>query len=273
LFWFALYIALLEAPIDLNYYLIHKIFYFILFFSFIILIAYVISTFFSKLVSNKIKPNIIRLIVIFIGSILLLDQIGLKVKPILFGMCLTSAPMVLAFQDIFVGFYSGVLIFISKHIVKGDYVKLDSGEEGTVIEINWRTTLIKGMSNIIIIVPNTKLSSAIVTNFHFNNDSEITSSISCYVAYGYDLQYVETIALQAAQEVINQCNEAVKTYTPKLLFTTLGTHGICFNLFFRTKNMYSKAFIKSEILKNIYRRFREKNIDIPHFKDYYSYIK
>ncbi|MDR0915453.1 MAG: mechanosensitive ion channel [Endomicrobium sp.] len=271
-FLLALYSSLLNAPININFYILHKTFYFIVSFSLIILIAYIISKFFSKLVSNKIKPNIIRLIIIFIGLILLLDQIGVKVKPILFGMCLTSAPMVLAFQDIFVGFYSGVLIFVSKQIVKGDYVKLDSGEEGTVIEINWRTTVIKAMSNIVIIIPNTKLSSAIVTNFHFNNNSEITSFISCYVAYGYNLTYVENIAIIAAKEIIKKYDDTVKNYTPIILFTHFSECAIHFNLFFRIRNMYSKAFIQSEMLKNIYKRFNEAKIVIPHFENYYRYI-
>jgi small-conductance mechanosensitive channel len=272
-FLIVFYISLLNSPININFSIIHKIFYFTISLSLIILIAYIISKFFSKLVSNKIKPNIIRFIIIFIGFILLLDQIGVKVKPILFGMCLTSAPMVLAFQDVFVGFYSGVLIFISKQIVKGDYVRLDSGEEGTVVEINWRTTVIKSMSNIIIIIPNTKLSSAIVTNFHFNNNSEITSFISCNVAYGYNLEYIENIAILAAKEVINKWDVAVKTYTPIILFTHFGEYAIHFNLFFKIKNMYSKAFIQSEMLKSIYKCFNEAKIVIPYFKDYYRYIK
>ncbi|MDR0915415.1 MAG: mechanosensitive ion channel [Endomicrobium sp.] len=272
-FLVTLYSSLLNAPININFHIVHKIFYFTVSLSLIILIAYVISKFFSKLFSNRIRPNIIRFIIIFIGLMFLLDQVGVKVKPILFGMCLTSAPMVLAFQDIFVGFYSGVLIFISKQIVKGDYVKLDSGEEGTVIEINWRTTLIKTMSNITIIIPNTKLSSVIVTNFHFNNNSEITSFISCNVAYGYNLAYVERTAIIAAQEVINRYTETVKTYTPIILFTHFGEYAIHFNLFFRIKNMYSKAFIQSEMLKNIYKRFHEAKIVIPYFHHCYRYSK
>lgn len=48
----------------------------------------------------------------------------------------------------------------------GDYVKLDSGEEGYVVAFSWRSTRVRMLSNNVIIVPNARLSQAIVTNYH-----------------------------------------------------------------------------------------------------------
>ncbi|MDR0985308.1 MAG: mechanosensitive ion channel family protein [Endomicrobium sp.] len=265
-FWYFLiisYITILKLPINIPQNIIHKIFYTIFVFSLLVLISSILSDLFCKLISNKIKPKVIKLSIVFIEFIFFLDQIGIKVKPILFGMCLTSAPMVLAFQDIFAGFYSGVVIFISKNISKGDYIKLDTGEEGTVLAINWRTTTIRGMSNIVIIIPNTKLSSAIITNFNNNNNSEITGYVSCKVSYDNNLEHVENIAILAAKEIINKYECTVKSYIPIVLFTSFGDYAINFNLLFKVKHIYFKALIQSEILKSVYKKFKDENIKIP----------
>ena len=49
----------------------------------------------------------------------------------------------------------------------GDYIKLSSGEEGYVEDIGWRTTRIKMLANNIIIIPNSKLSQSIITNYYY----------------------------------------------------------------------------------------------------------
>ena len=48
----------------------------------------------------------------------------------------------------------------------GDYIKLNTGEEGYVTDIGWRCTTIRALANNLIIVPNSKLAQAIVTNYH-----------------------------------------------------------------------------------------------------------
>ena len=48
----------------------------------------------------------------------------------------------------------------------GDYVKLNSGEEGYVTDIGWRCTTFRAPANNTIIVPNAKLAQAIVTNYN-----------------------------------------------------------------------------------------------------------
>src|ERR1035441_8732050 len=48
----------------------------------------------------------------------------------------------------------------------GDYIKLNTGEEGYVTDIGWRATTMSALANNMILVPNSKLGQAIVTNYH-----------------------------------------------------------------------------------------------------------
>ena len=51
----------------------------------------------------------------------------------------------------------------------GDYVKLDGGFEGFVVDITWRNTTIRDLSDNLIVVPNDKLGATIFTNFSVPN--------------------------------------------------------------------------------------------------------
>jgi small-conductance mechanosensitive channel len=264
-FWFfliALYVGILKAPINTKSAIVDKIFYGIFAFSIVVLIASVVSKFFRRTIQERIGSNILKFFITFVGLVLILNQSGVKLTPILTALGIGSLAVALALQDTLANFFSGINILASKQIARDDYIKLNSGQEGTVVEVNWRTTLIKEITNTMIVVPNSKISSAIVTSYHFRK-SEVTSTINCGVAYGSDLNCVEEVAKLAAKEIMNKYDSASKTYEPIIQFTDFGDSSINFILYFRVKTVYAKAFIKSEVLKNLYKRFSEAKIEIP----------
>ncbi len=264
-FWFflvALYAAFLIAPLNNTSIVIHKLFYGVFAFSIVVFVASVLSKVFRKSVPENIGANIIKFSVIFIGLILILNQAGIKLTPILTALGIGSLAVALALQDTLANFFAGINILLSKQIARGDYIKLDSGQEGTIIEVNWRTTLMKTFSNTVISVPNSRLSSAIVTSFQFRK-AEISASVNCGVAYGSNLERVEKIAILAAQEIIYKCRDSVKTYTPIVYFIGFEDSSIDFTLIFRVKNVYARSFIQSEVFKNLYKKLNEEKIEIP----------
>lgn len=59
---------------------------------------------------------------------------------------------------------SGVLIIASGQVRPGEYIKLSSGEEGYVEDINWRNTTIRALPQNMVVVPNSTLSASTITN-------------------------------------------------------------------------------------------------------------
>jgi len=264
-FWFfliALYVAFLRAPVSTNA-VVHKLFYGVFAFSVVTLIASVLSRLFQKSVSEKIGTNIIKFSVIFVGLVLILNQLGIKLTPILTALGVGSIAVALGLHDILANFFAGINIIASKQIVTGDYIKLDSGQEGTIIEINWRTTLLRELSNTVITVPNSKLLSSVVTSFQLHGTG-ITTLIKCGVAYGSDLEHVEKIAILAAQEIIDKYEDSIKTFIPIVQFTDFADSSIDFIIIFKVKSVYTRNFIRSEVLKNLYKKFNEEKIEIPY---------
>jgi small-conductance mechanosensitive channel len=81
---------------------------------------------------------------------------------------------------------------LSKQVRIGDYIKLDSGNEGYISDITWRNSVIKTLGNNLIIIPNSKLASAMITNFSLPA-KEVTFTFDIGVGYESDLSKVEAI--------------------------------------------------------------------------------
>ncbi|MDR1086960.1 MAG: mechanosensitive ion channel family protein [Endomicrobium sp.] len=263
--WFfliALYVSILKSPLNTKSIIIDKVFYVVFAFSIVTLIASIVPKFLQNTIQERITSNILKFFITLIGLVLILNQVGVKLTPILTALGIGSVAVALALQDTLANLFAGINILASKQIAKDDYIKLDSGQEGMVVEVNWRTTLIKEIYNTTIVIPNSKISSAIVSSYHFKK-SEVTVSIACSIAYGSNLDRVEEVAKYAAKEIMDKYDSASKIYEPVVQFTDFADSSINFILYFRVKTAYAKAFIKSEVLKNLYRKFNDEGIEIP----------
>jgi small-conductance mechanosensitive channel len=172
-FWFlllALYFAFVTSPVNTKNVIFLEVFYVFFAFSIVFLVASLVSSFLRKSVHEKIGANIIKFIVIFIGFVLILNQVGVKLTPILTALGIGSLAVALSLQDTLANFFTGINILVSKQISNSDYIKLDSGQEGTVLEVNWCTTLIKEICKYYLY---SKISSSIVTSFLISKKQEL----------------------------------------------------------------------------------------------------
>ena len=93
----------------------------------------------------------------------------------------------LALQDTLGNLFAGLQIVASKQVRPGDYLLLESGQEGSVTDIAWRYTTLRTQSNNLVVVPNAKLGQSIITNFQLP-DQPLSVIIEFGVAYSSDLE-------------------------------------------------------------------------------------
>jgi small-conductance mechanosensitive channel len=72
---------------------------------------------------------------------------GISVTPLIASLGITSLAVALALQPTLENFFSGVQILIDKPFRIGDFIELESGEQGFVEKIGWRSTWIKMLPN------------------------------------------------------------------------------------------------------------------------------
>ena len=213
--------------------------------------------------STSIFTNLTKLFIFIIGMLVLLQTIGISVAPILTALGVGGLAVALALQDTLSNLFAGLHIIASKKVKPGDFVRLDTNQEGYLEDITWRNTSIRTMGNNMVIVPNNKMASAIIINYSVpTKDIEVVVTLS--VSYDADLEKVERITKEEAAKVVKSVEAAVENFNPVLRFMNFGEFKIDFNVVMQGKHFTDQSLIKHEFLKRIHKRYQEEGIAIPY---------
>ena len=203
-----------------------------------------------------------RVVVLVVGVLIALDKIGIAITPILTALGVGGLAVALALRDTLENLFAGFHVLATKQIKVGDYIKLQSGEEGFVEDITWRNTILRQPTNNLIIVPNSKLSTSIITNFHMPQP-ELNVIVPVGVSYDSDLEKVERVTLEVAREVQKEVEGGVPDFEPMIRLTAFGDFSINFNVILRAKDFGSQYLLRHEFIKRLKKRYEQEGIKIP----------
>jgi small-conductance mechanosensitive channel len=212
--------------------------------------------------STSIFRNLTKVLVFLIGILIILHSLGISITPILTALGVGGLAAALALQPTLANLFSGLQIIAAKELHPGDYVKLDSGEEGYVADITWRNTTIRALPNNMIIVPNSRMGSAIITNY-YQPQQETAVLIQVGVGYDSDLQKVEKVTIEVGKEVMKEVEGGVPAFEPLIRYHTFDDSSINFTVVLRTKEYVGQYLIKHEFIKRLHERYDKEGITIP----------
>ncbi len=216
----------------------------------------------SALPSASILANLTYILVFSIGLLVFLQTLGISITPILTALGVGGLAVALALRDTLSNLFAGLQIILNKQVIPGDYIKLDSGEEGFVTDISWRNTTIRQLANNLVIIPNSKLASSIITNFH-RPEPELSVLIKVGVSYGSDLEKVEQVTLETAKQVMSQVQAGADGFEPTVRFHSFGESSIDFTVILWAKEFSEQFILRHEFIKRLHQRFSEEGIEIP----------
>ncbi|MFL5999660.1 MAG: mechanosensitive ion channel family protein [Streptomyces sp.] len=212
--------------------------------------------------SATIFVNITRVLVLAIGFLVVLQTLGISIAPMLTALGVGGLAVALALQDTLANLFAGIHILASKTVQPGDYIRLASGEEGYVEDINWRQTTVRALSNNLIVVPNGELAKTNMTNF-MRPEQQLTILVQVGVAYDSDLEHVERVTCEVVTEVMTSVEGAVPEHEPLVRFHTFGDSRIGFTVILGVGEFSDQFRIKHEFIKQLHKRYREEGIRIP----------
>jgi small-conductance mechanosensitive channel len=134
--------------------------------------------------------GIVRIAVAVLAAIMALESLGVPVAPLLTTLGIGSLAVALALQETLANFFAGLHLLADRPVRPGDYIKMQDGAEGFVETIGWRSSRLRTNANNIVIVPNVKLSQAVLTNFHLPI-ANVTMTVALTVASDADADAVE----------------------------------------------------------------------------------
>jgi small-conductance mechanosensitive channel len=212
---------------------------------------------------TSLTQNVVRIVVAIIGILILLNSLGINITPLLTALGVGGLAVALALQDTLANFFAGFYVNLAGNVRPGDYIKLNSGEEGYVSDIGWRSTAMKALNNNIIIVPNSKLAQAIVTNYYLP-DKRISFSIPVSVSYESDPDQVEKILLDESQMGLGRIPGLLSEPAPTVRFNPgFGSSSLDFTLICHVSEFVDQYLVQHELRKRILARFRQEGIGFP----------
>jgi len=205
---------------------------------------------------------VVRVGVFVVGLLVIFQTLGVNVTPVLTALGVGGLAVALALQDTLANLFAGLHILAVRQIRPGDYVRLESGEEGYVVDIGWRNTTIRTLPNNLVIIPNTKLAGTIVTNYSLP-ESETAVPVQVGVSYDSDLERVERVTLEVAREVLRTVPGGVPDFEPLIRYHTFGDSSIQFTVVLRSRTYPDHPVLRHEFIKRLHRRYRQEGIEIP----------
>jgi small-conductance mechanosensitive channel len=212
--------------------------------------------------SATIFVNITRVLVLGIGVLVLLQTLGISITPMLTALGVGGLAVALALQDTLGNLFAGVQVLASKKVQPGDFIRLDSGEEGYVVDINWRNTTVEQIAGNVVTVPNAKIAEAILINYH-QPVQDMSVVIPVGVSYDSDLEKVERVTIEVGREVMTNVEGGVPDHEPLVRFHSFGDSSIDFRVILRAAEYKAQYLIVHEFIKRLHARYRAEGIEIP----------
>jgi small-conductance mechanosensitive channel len=209
---------------------------------------------------GSIFANLARMIIWAVGLTIMLGALKVEIGPLVASLGVAGLAVSLGLQDTIANFFSGLQITTSRQIQPGQYIRLSTAEEGTVLDVTWRNTTLRSPSNDLVIVPNSVIARSQITNFTANSE-EHTVAIPFTIAYGSDLDRIKEVAAAVATEVRDELDGAVKDFEPACRFRALGADGVSAAVTIRVERYQERLPIVSELVQRLHARFAEAGIE------------
>jgi small-conductance mechanosensitive channel len=211
---------------------------------------------------SSLTRNIAWALVAVIGLLVILNGLGLSITPMLTALGVGGLAVALALQEPLANFFAGFFVTLAGQIRVGDYVKLDTGQEGYVVDFSWRSTRLRMLANNLVVVPNAKLAQAVVVNHHLPSQ-DLAVLVEVGVDYASDLDHVERVVIDVGREIMAEVTGGVTGFDPFIRYHTFADSSVNFTVILRAREFVDQYLIKHEFIKRLHARFDREGIVIP----------
>lgn len=227
----------------------------------------------SDLTQSTLLDTILRVAIYASGALIVLDYFDISIAPIMAAMGVGGAAIAFGTQETVANLFAGLQLIISKQIRVNDYIRLSTGDEGKVIDINWRfITVMPPHESNVVVIPNKVIAGSVTTNYSQPRD-DIIVVVPIGVGYESDLEHVERVTLEIARELqikidgyepqIDSNGVDHNKLAPTVRFQKFNDSSIDFNAVMHVQKFTNQYVLKHEFIKAITARYREENINIP----------
>lgn len=217
----------------------------------------------SKL-DDQLFPLFRRVAVVLvygIGGLLILDQLNININPLIAGLGLGGLAVALAIQPTLSNLFAGTYVMTEGVISTGDFIELENGMSGYVMDVGWRSTRIRTFQNNLVVIPNSRFAETIITNYQLPAPS-VNVIVNCGVSYDSDLYQVEQICNQVMTKVLETSPSANKEYGGYFGYDKFGDSNVDFWIFAQATDRAASFQLKNTLMQSLHAEFNKSGIVI-----------
>ncbi len=196
-----------------------------------------------------------------LGMLLLLNTLGIPISPLIAGLGLGGVAVALAIQPTLSNLFAGTYVMTEGVVSPGDYIEMEGGVAGYVLEVGWRSTRLRTWSNTLVVVPNARFAENIITNY-YQPTPPVNVYLTCGVSYSSNLALVQAVSIDVMNQVLDTTPYGVKEYGAYFGFDNFGESNVDFWLFVQAKDRLASFELRSALINEVHRRFDEEGIVI-----------
>ena len=264
---------------------LEKIFSYILFAAIIFSITRVVERTLSGFIRLKFSTTgdssqstlldtIFRILIYASGLLIILDYYNISIAPIITAMGVGGMAVAFGVRETLENIFSGLQLIISKQMRVGDYIKLSTGDEGKIVDINWRfISIMPPNEGSVVVIPNKVIAASVSTNYSMPRD-DIVLAVPLGVGYESDLEHVEKVTLEIAREIMIKIDGYEPDFdengvdrnplAPVVRYQNFGDSSINLKAVLHATQFKNQYLMQHEFIKAIKKRYSSEGINIPY---------
>ena len=196
-----------------------------------------------------------------LGVMLVINTLGIPISPLIAGLGLGGVAVALAIQPTLSNLFAGTYVMTEGVVSPGDYIEMEGGVAGYVLEVGWRSTRLRTWGNNLVVVPNARFAETIITNY-YEPTPPVNVYLTCGVSYDSDLTRVEAVSVDVMNSILETSPHGVQEYGSYFGFENFGESNVDFWLFVQAKDRLASFELRSELINQLHNRFDEEGIVI-----------
>ncbi len=213
---------------------------------------------------QRLVPLLRRIAVALIyalGALLVLDRLDVNISPLIAGLGLGGLAVALALQPTLSNLFAGTYVMTEGVVTPGDYIELEGGVAGYVMDVSWRSTRLRTWGNNLVVIPNSRFAETIITNYQ-EPAPAVNVYLTCGVSYESDLVVVEQICQNIMNEILETDPNAVKEYGGWFGFESFGDSNVNFWVFLQARDRLASFMLQTTVMQKLHSGLREEGIVI-----------
>ena len=216
------------------------------------------------LVGHRLRiPKILRDLSVTIASavamVMLLSRSGVNFLSIITTSAVLTAVIGLALQDTLGNLLSGVAMQLESSIAIGDWIRLDERPIGRVLELRWRSTMIRTKNDDLVIIPNGLFAKGVITVF--NKDGLENRR---WVYFNVHLRHPPNQVQKIVRDALAGTPNVSRTTPPDCITWRYHESWLEYAVRYRLVDYLPDDSTDSEVRKRIWYALHRENIEMPY---------